>query len=71
MKVKELLELIIPEQRLDVSFFNNKGYSISSDDALDKEVIKISSQSVICRKERNTIKIRGTINIYIKDDKNV
>lgn len=69
MKVKELLELIIPEQRLDVSFFfNDKGYSISSDDALDKEVIKISSQSIICRKERNTIKIRGTINIYVKDN---
>lgn len=68
MKVKELLELIIPEQRLDVSFFNDKGYSILPNNTLDKEVIKISSQSVICRKERNTIKIRGTINIYVKDN---
>ena len=63
------MELITPEQRLDVSFLNEKGYFISLDDVLNKEVTKISSQLMIYQKEINKVKMRAIINIYVKDDK--
>lgn len=69
MKVKELMEFITPEQRLDVYFLNEKDHFILYDDALNKEVTKISSQPVIYQKGINTAVTRIAINIYVKDDK--
>lgn len=68
MTVKELMELIIPEQRLDVYFLNEIDHFILYDDALNKEVTKISSQPVIYQKGINKVVMRIAINIYVKDN---
>lgn len=69
MKVRELIEVITPEQRIGVCFLNEKDNFISYNDALNKEVAKISTQLMIYREEINKTVMRVEINIYVKDDK--
>lgn len=67
MKVKELIEVIIPEQRLGICFLNEKGNFISYNDVLDKEVAKIFTQIATYPKGINTTEMVLKTNIYVKD----
>lgn len=67
MKVKELIEVIIPEQRLGICFLNEKGNFISYNDVLDKEVAKILTQIATYPKGINTTEMILKTNIYVKD----